>query len=200
MYLYVALELYVVTTLINYIYSIIIYLCLGYINYNESTVTRHNAELYPKNGTTVDATLTNSEDAGTGDSPDATEPETVVSITLPATLFNEASDEEVGLAFTFYESSNLFPLANGTRNDVVVGTSVIGALVAGKDVLDLEDPVIITLSLLQDVTTNNLYKTITLHNNFYHSHIRYNFSNKSCRTSSILYASAGTSLLQVNYN
>ena len=103
----------------------------------------------------VDAMLTNSED-GAGN--DAAESENVVSISLPPSLFELASDDDsdVGLAFTFYESPNLFPLANGTRSSgVVVGSSVIGALVAGKtEVVDLEEPVRITLILLQDVRSD----------------------------------------------
>ena len=79
----------------------------------------------------------------------------VVMITLPPTLFDQvfdqASNEDVGLAFTFYESSNLFPLANGTDGGVIVGSSVIGAIVAGKPVLNLPDPVIIVLPLLDPV-------------------------------------------------
>lgn len=82
----------------------------------------------------------------------ATESVNVVSISLPPTLFNQANDDDVGLAFTFYESSNLFPLANGTRGDALIGTSVIGALVAGKGVIDLEDPVVITLTLRDSVS------------------------------------------------
>ena len=85
----------------------------------------------------------------------ATEESTnVVAIRLPPSLFNldQVTGEDVGLGFTFYESANLFPLANGTREGTTIGTSVIGALVAGKDVLNLDDPVEITLSLLNDVS------------------------------------------------
>ena len=85
---------------------------------------------------------------------DVVDPVTVVSITLPPTLFEreEVIDDEVGLAFTFYESANLFPLANGTNSDAAIGSSVIGALIAGKDVLNLQDPVEIVLPLLNDVS------------------------------------------------
>lgn len=77
-----------------------------------------------------------------------------IAISLPPSLFNQdqVTDEDVGLAFTFYESANLFPLANGTRGGAVIGTSVLGALVAGKDVLNLDDPVQITLRLLNEVS------------------------------------------------
>ena len=105
----------------------------------------------------VDATLTNSEDGG-GNGP--VENENIVSISLPPTLFELAGGDEadVGLAFTFYESPNLFPLANGTRSSgVIVGSSVIGALVAGKtEVVDLEDPVRIILTLQQNVRNHHI--------------------------------------------
>ena len=83
----------------------------------------------------------------------------VVMISLPPSLFDQevdqvASNEDVGLAFTFYESSNLFPLASGTGRIAVIGSSVIGAIVAGKPVLNLPEPVIIVLPLLQ--TVNNV--------------------------------------------
>ena len=81
----------------------------------------------------------------------------VVMISLPPSLFDQevdqvASNEDVGLAFTFYESSNLFPLANGIGRNAVIGSSVIGAIVAGKPVLNLPEPVIIVLPLLQTVS------------------------------------------------
>ena len=108
--------------------------------------------------TVVDAQLTNEALDGNDGNEPPFEQINVVMISLPPTLFDqvfdEASNEDVGLAFTFYESSNLFPLANGTRTDVVVGTSVIGAIVAGKPVLDLQDPVRIVLPLLNPVRYN----------------------------------------------
>ena len=98
----------------------------------------------------VDAQLTN--EALNDDNRAAPSSTNVVMISLPPTLFDQvfdpASNEDVGLAFTFYESSNLFPLANGTGRLTVIGTSVIGAIVAGKPVLDLIDPVVIVLPLL----------------------------------------------------
>ena len=98
----------------------------------------------------VDAQLTN--EALNDDNRAAPSSTNVVMISLPPTLFDQvfdpASNEDVGLAFTFYESSNLFPLANGTGRSAVIGTSVIGAIVAGKPVLDLIDPVVIVLPLL----------------------------------------------------
>ena len=101
----------------------------------------------------VDAQLTN--EALNDDSRTPPENTNVVMISLPPTLFDQvfdpASDEDVGLAFTFYESANLFPLANGTGRPAVIGSSVIGAIVAGKPVLDLLDPVIIVLPLLDPV-------------------------------------------------
>ena len=101
----------------------------------------------------MDAQLTN--EAMSNDNSPPPEQTNVVMISLPPTLFDQvfdqASNEDVGLAFTFYESSNLFPLANGTDTGTVIGSSVIGAIVAGKPVLDLPDPVIIVLPLLDPV-------------------------------------------------
>lgn len=101
----------------------------------------------------VDAQLTN--EALNDDNRAPPESTNVVMISLPPTLFDQvfdpASDEDVGLAFTFYESANLFPLANGTGRSAVIGSSVVGAIVAGKPVLDLPDPVIIVLPLLDSV-------------------------------------------------
>ena len=101
----------------------------------------------------MDAQLTN--EAMSNDNSPPPEQTNVVMISLPPTLFDQvfdqASNEDVGLAFTFYESSNLFPLANGTDTGTVIGSSVIGAIVAGKPVLDLPDPVIIVLPILDPV-------------------------------------------------
>ena len=101
----------------------------------------------------MEATVTNQEE-DVVDNIATEELTNFVAITLPPSLFNQDQviDEDVGLAFTFYESANLFPLANGTREGAVIGTSVIGALVAGKEVLDLDDPVEITLTLLNEVS------------------------------------------------
>ncbi len=112
----------------------------------------------------VDAELTN--EALNDDNRAPAADTNVVMISLPPTLFDQvldpASDEDVGLAFTFYESANLFPLANGTSRPAMIGSSVIGALVAGKPVLDLLDPVIIVLPLLDSVSL-----MITAWNNTY---------------------------------
>ena len=104
---------------------------------------------------TVNAALTNQAISNEEDNNAATFVN-LARISLPPTLFEQAADAEVGLAFTFYESSNLFPLANGSRSGAIIGTSVIGALVAGKAVVDLEDPVVITLTLLDDVSMHQI--------------------------------------------
>ena len=52
----------------------------------------------------------------------------------------------LGLVFSFYNTSILFPLPNGSNFEI--RSSVIGVLLAGvPNITDLEDPVIITLQL-----------------------------------------------------
>lgn len=119
----------------------------------------------------------------------AEEPTNVVAISLPPSLFDQdqLTNEDIGLAFTFYESPNLFPLANGTRDSVVIGSSVIGALIAGKEVLNLDDPVVINLTLLDEVGNIQLVDIVVT------------CSIQLFRLSAILYVSAGTSVVQVLY-
>ena len=143
----------------------------------------------------VDAELTNealnNEDRAP---PDSTN---VVMISLPPTLFDQVfdpvSDEDVGLAFTFYESANLFPLANGTNSFSVIGSSVIGAIVAGKPVLDLIDPVVIVLPLQNSVS--NLHGSDRLDSFYYY--VVFLIPIICFRVLSILCVSAGTLKLQV---
>ena len=116
------------------------------------------------------------------------DPENVAYISLPPSLFELVDDEDVGLVYTFYNSSNLFPLANGTRNNATIGTSVIGALIAAEDVLDLIVPVEIVLPLRDTVRTLILmvYGSMASEQNYLYF-----------RTLSILGVLVGTSMLQV---
>lgn len=143
----------------------------------------------------VDAELTNEALNNEDRAPPAST--NVVMISLPPTLFDQVfdpvSNEDVGLAFTFYESANLFPLANGTNSLSVIGSSVIGAIVAGKPVLDLIDPVVIVLPLQDQVS--NLHGSNRLDNFFFT--IMVCFSSLCFRVLSILCVSAGTLKLQV---
>ena len=50
-------------------------------------------------------------------------------IQLPQSLFNNITSS-IGLFFTFYQTAVFFPLAEGSQNDSLVGTSVIGVTIA----------------------------------------------------------------------
>ena len=85
----------------------------------------------------------------------------IASITLPPELFQglrENRDTAVGLVFTAYTSSILFPLAN--TSDIPpnrsIRTPVIGAIVVGQNETEnLTEPVLIDLTILRenDVST-----------------------------------------------
>ena len=67
----------------------------------------------------------------------------------------------VGMGFTFYEMATLFPLPEDSPSDLTVGSPVIGALLAGQSVSDLQDPIVIFLRLTHQVCMLSLltYKT-----------------------------------------
>lgn len=71
---------------------------------------------------------------------------TFATITLPQSLFEllELPDKpEIGIFFSFYTMSTLFPLVDSSSNRTV--TSVIGTSVAGMTVANLTDPVTVML-------------------------------------------------------
>ena len=68
---------------------------------------------------------------------------------LPRSLFESLGNASV--FFTFYETPIFFPLAEGSREDIVVGTSVIAATVAGNDIMNLQENVTILLQLQNPV-------------------------------------------------
>ena len=72
-------------------------------------------------------------------------------ISLPPSLFDLVNTTEVGIGFTFYETAALFPLPEGSPSNLTVGSSVVGALVAGQSFSDLQDPVTIFLHLTRQV-------------------------------------------------
>ena len=90
----------------------------------------------------------------------------VVTVVLPPSLFMQITQEEsdtnnrtnaetTGVIFTFYESSVLFPVANGTNSSgddtlIIVGTPVIGADIAGLDVIELAESFITILLQLNN--------------------------------------------------
>ena len=92
----------------------------------------------------------------------------VVAVMLPPSLFLQITQQQndtnsnaagaTGIVFTFYDSAVLFPLGNGTNssdNDdilIMVGTPVIGADIAGLEVIELAEPFTILLRLNNEVT------------------------------------------------
>ena len=78
----------------------------------------------------------------------------LASIELPGSLFdmvrvtNSSVGGGIGLVFSFFETPVLFPLPNGTRRDIQIRSSVIGALLGGvPSIIDLVNPVNITLQI-----------------------------------------------------
>ena len=70
------------------------------------------------------------------------------SITLPREVFTDINDSDVGLLFSIYLTSVLFPVADGSREDgFVVGSLVLGASLAERYITSLTEPVNITLEL-----------------------------------------------------
>ena len=79
-------------------------------------------------------------------------------IALPAILFEEINATDVGIFFTFYERPVLFPLRGNLTVEVnvtrAIGTTVIGATVAGQIFANLSEPIVIILRLLDEVGPN----------------------------------------------
>ena len=92
----------------------------------------------------------------------------VVAVVLPPSLFVQITQDEndtngntstnteaTGVIFTFYESSVLFPLANGTNSSdtlIMIGTPVIGAEIPGLEVIELAEPFTILIRLNNEVS------------------------------------------------
>ena len=75
------------------------------------------------------------------------------SIVLPPSLFMNLTTRDIGVFFTHYATPVFFPLAEGTRPDIVIGTSVIGASVANVTVRNLENNVTVVFQLQDTVST-----------------------------------------------
>ena len=69
------------------------------------------------------------------------------SITLLQSLFEDLDNASASVFFTLYETAVFFPLAEGSQEDTTVGTSVIAAAVAGRDITNLQENVTILLQL-----------------------------------------------------
>ena len=75
-------------------------------------------------------------------------PEEVANAFLPPSLFTQIEGaEEVGVVFTLYATPVLFTPV-GVPNTTRVGSSVVGATVAGHSFRNLEEPVVIVLRIL----------------------------------------------------
>ena len=83
-------------------------------------------------------------------------PGQVASAILPATIFNQIRNledtdvEAIGVFFSLYEESSLFPIAD-PPNNTRIGSPVVAATVAGRTFRDLPEPVIV-LVRLNDIT------------------------------------------------
>jgi len=77
---------------------------------------------------------------------------TTGSISLPPDLFANLSDNNLGLVFTMFNTSVLYPLANETRETFAVASSVVGATVAEHIVTGLSTNVSIVLKLTESVS------------------------------------------------
>ena len=75
------------------------------------------------------------------------------SIALPPSLFINLTRPMIGVFFTHYATAVFFPLAEGTREDIVIGTSVIGASVANITVRNLENNITVVFQLRNTVST-----------------------------------------------
>ena len=86
------------------------------------------------------------------------------SIALPPSLFMNLTTLDVGVFFTHYATPVFFPLAEGTRSDIVIGTSVIGASVANVTVRNLENNITVVFQLRTTVSTSLYMCTVILKN------------------------------------
>ena len=82
--------------------------------------------------------------------PDALPPPNIsnISVQLPAEVFANVTEDRVGLLYSLYLLSSLFPVATDSRNEgFTVGTPVVGAAVSGRNISNLASPVLITLPI-----------------------------------------------------
>lgn len=71
-----------------------------------------------------------------------------LSIFIPSNAFDEIEDQnETGVFFSFYLTPSLFLVAD---ESFIVGSPVVAASIAGREVSNLESPVIITLQTLRE--------------------------------------------------
>ena len=75
-------------------------------------------------------------------------PELTASVELPPTLFSSISSNltDVGIFFTVYKTASLFPIADSS-GDIKVSPLVIGVTVAGQQIRNLTNPVVLNFSI-----------------------------------------------------
>ena len=66
-----------------------------------------------------------------------------ISVDLPGEVFTNMTEDMVGLFYSLYLTGSLFPQEDGFS----IGSPVVGAAVSGKNVVNLESPVVVTLSV-----------------------------------------------------
>ena len=79
-----------------------------------------------------------------------------VSITLPPNVFSfNSSEANVDVIFEVYNSSKLFPLVSLSEGKptFAVGSNIVGATIIEQEIANLTDNVIITLKLVDTVST-----------------------------------------------
>ena len=77
-------------------------------------------------------------------------------LSIPPSLVRDNLQDQTkaGIFFSLYQTATLFPLKNITENDtIIIGTSVIGATVAGVVAENLVDAVEISLQVHLEVCT-----------------------------------------------
>ena len=70
-----------------------------------------------------------------------------LSIEVPPEVYESTSgDKDIGVFYTLYQNPSLFPVTGDfDREGYTVGSPVVGAAIAGMDISDLLDPVVIKL-------------------------------------------------------
>lgn len=71
-----------------------------------------------------------------------------ISVDLPGEVFTNMTEDTVGLFYSLYLTGSLFPIAHNSQEDgFSIGSPVVGAVVSGKNVVNLESPVVIKLPI-----------------------------------------------------
>ena len=70
------------------------------------------------------------------------------SLQLPGEVFANVTEDRIGLSYFLYDTASLFPLAPDSRErNFTVASLVVGAAVSGKNITDLNSPVVVTLPI-----------------------------------------------------